>query len=71
MRFRNPFRRECCAVPFVCGHFEVGGAVSGIAEVNGVTIEFVGVVIDPAEDKEPPVQEALSAAAQVLEEGSA
>ena len=66
MRLRNIFRRKCCAVPFVSGHLAVGGAVSGIAEVNGMTIEFVGVVVDPDEDVSDPIQEALSAAEQVL-----
>lgn len=70
MRLRNPFRKKCCAVPLLVAEgpdaFEVGSAVSGVAEIEGLTIEFVGVIVDPDEDEEPPTSDALLAARKVL-----
>lgn len=65
----NPFRwrRPCCQVPLVAGDLYTPGAVvSGIAQVDGQSIEFVGVVKGDGLD-EYALDRNLAAAQHVLE----
>lgn len=66
LRKLNPFRRKCCAVPLVAGSYDrVGNVVTGIAEIDGAVINWVGIVQDPSRCI-PVIDEALDVAERVL-----
>ena len=61
-------RRKCCSVPLLVGAGDLEKprtVVSGLAEIDGITVDFVGIVIDP-EVEDHHANEALDAAQEML-----
>lgn len=62
----NPFRRPCCQVPLVIGNYEkMGSVVTGVAQIEGAIISWVGIVESPDTDN-PVIDKALDDAEQFL-----